>query len=166
MEKLNYYYNFLTEEQKRAKDAINGYLLELAVKDYYGLPLVISKAGKRDLKITVNGKVHYCEVKQNGGDFRFECRGSSYIAYSVYIEPEKDLRHQLGYLMPMTVFKSAGYALNHIRKEKLDSKNNCKMSLQTLYDYAKADFHGKKAFKLIDMWEADGAVAFKDFFTE
>ena len=166
MEKLNYYYNFLSEEQKKAVDAIPGYLLEFAVKDYFHKTLAISKPGKLDLQIMVDGHKRNCEVKQNGGDFRFECKGNSYIAYCVYIEPGKDLRHQLGYVMPMTVFKSAGYALNHIRKEKLDSKGNCKMALQTLYNYTKADFHGRKAFKLIDLWEAGGAVAFKDFFTE
>lgn len=163
---LESYSAVLTPEQKNAIDARNGYLLELAIKDYYHKKLVISKPGKLDLQIAVDGHKRNCEVKQNGGDFRFECKGNSYIAYCVYIEPGKDLRHQLGYVMPMTVFKSAGYALNHIRKEKLDSKGNCKMALQTLYNYTKADFHGKKAFKLIDMWEADGAIAFKDFFTE
>jgi hypothetical protein len=163
---LNSYSSILTPEQKNATDAYNGYLLELAVKDYYHKTLAISKPGKLDLQIMVDGHKRNCEVKQNGGDFRFECKGNSYIAYCVYIEPGKDLRHQLGYVMPMTVFKTAGYALNHIRKEKLDSKGNCKMALQTLYNYTKADFHGKKAFKLIDMWEENGAVPFKDFFTE
>ena len=166
MKTLNTYYNSLTDEQKNALDAINGYLLELAVKDYAHKPLVISKPGHVDVSLTIGGKLCRVEVKQNGGDFRFNCKGNSYIAYAVYIEPGKPLREQFGYVMPMNVFKACGYALNHIRTEKVDSKGNVKMALQTLYNYKKDDFHGAKAFKLSAMWEAAGAIPFKDFFVE
>ena len=164
MKTLNTYKDNLTVEQLNATDAINGYLLELAVKDYYNKPLSISKPGKLDLTATVDGKARRMEVKQNGGDFRYNCKGCSYIAYAVYIEPDKPLSEQFGYVMPMTVFKTVGYALHHIRTEKQDSAGHTKMALQTLYNYSKADFHGAKAFKLSAMWEEAGAIPFKDFF--
>lgn len=166
MKTLETYRNNLTAEQENAVDAINGYLLELAVKDYFGKTLAISKPGKVDITATIDGHSRRMEVKQNGGDFRYNCKGNSYIAYAVYIEPGKPLREQFGYVMPMKVFRECGYALNHIRAEKVDSKGNTKMALQTLYNYKKDDFHGAKAFKLSAMWEAAGAVSFKDFFVE
>lgn len=166
MRTLNSYFDNLTDEQRNNLDAIDGYLLELSIKDYYGKPLVISKAGKVDLSVVIDGKLRRLESKQNGGDFRHECKGSSYMAYAVYIEEGKPLNQQFGYVMPMTVFKACGYALNHIRKEKKDADGMVKMSLQTLYNYKKADFHGAKAFKLSAMWEENGAIPFKDFFTE
>ena len=161
---LNEYKANLTPEQLNATDAINGYLLEYAVKDWAHKRLAISKPGKVDLSLPINGKLRRVEVKQNGGDFRFNCKGCTYIAYAVYIDGEKPLAGQFGYVMPMEVFKTAGYALNHIRAEKKDSKGNVKMSLQTLYNYSKQDFHGAKAFKLSALWEEMGAIPFKEFF--
>lgn len=166
MKTLNQYLDNLTPEQRNAVDAIPGYLLEYAVKDYYHKPLIISKPGKVDITATIDGHARRMEVKQNGGDFRYNCKGNSYIAYAVYINPNKPLREQFGYVMPMSVFKACGYALNHIRTEKTDSKGNTKMALQTLYNYKKGDFHGAKGFKLADAWEAAGAIPFKEFFVE
>ena len=166
MKNLNAYAENLTPEQKANLDAFDGFLLELSIKDYINKPLTISKAGKVDTSIVIDGKLRRLECKQNGGDFRHECKGSTYIAYAVYIEENKPLNQQFGYVMPMEVFKACGYALNHIRKEKKDADGMVKMSLQTLYNYKKGDFHGAKAFKLSAMWEANGAIPFKDFFTE
>lgn len=164
MKTLAYYYQFLTEAQRNATDAIFGYLLELAVKDFFNRPLVISPAGKVDLSAVIAGKVRRLEVKQNGGDFRTAGKGSSIIAYAVYVDINKTLAEQFGYVMPMTVFRECGNALNLIRSEKTDSAGHTKMSLQTLYNYKADDFHGKKAFKLADAWEESGAVTFKEFF--
>ena len=166
MKTINQYLNNLTPEQRNAVDAIPGYLLEYAVKDYYHKPLVISKPGKVDITATIDGHARRMEIKQNGGDFRYNCKGNTYIAYAVYIDPNKSLREQFGYVMPMEIFKACGYALNHIRTEKTDSKGNTKMALQTLYNYKKGDFHGAKGFKLADAWEAAGAIPFKEFFVE
>lgn len=164
MKTLNTYKNSLTAEQLNAVDAINGYLLELAVKDYAGQELTISKPGKVDIRLAIDGKRRCVEVKQNGGDFRRSCKGNSYIVYAVYIDGNKPLREQFGYVMPMTVFREIGNSLKHIRAEKIDSAGNKKMSLQTLYNYSKGDFHGAKAFKLSEAWEEAGAIPFKNFF--
>lgn len=164
MEKLGYYEKFFTERENNAKDARCGYLLELAVKDYFGLPLEISKPGKTDITVEINGHKRKAEIKQNGGDFRHACKGNSFIFYAVYIDESKTLAEQFGYIMPMTVFKKAGAELKHIRDTKTDSKGLEKMSLQTLYNYSKGDFHGAKAFKLADRWEELEAVSFKEFF--
>lgn len=164
MKKLCYYDQFLTTEQKNAVDALNGYRLELAVKGYAGKELAISKPGKVDVSLPIAGKVRRVEIKQNGGDFRLSCKGNSYIVYAVYIDPDKPLREQFGYVMPMDVFRTCGNALHHIRAEKIDSAGHKKMALQTLYNYKQGDFHGAKAFKLSAMWEEMGAIPFKEFF--
>ena len=161
---LVYFIQYLSTQQLNAVDALNGYLLELAVKAWAGKKLAVSSAGHVDLSVMIDGKVRRLEVKQNGGDFRSAGKGSTWIAYAVYIEPGKPLSEQFGYVMPMETFREIGYQLNLIRSEKTDSKGNSKMSLQTLYNYSKADFHGKKAFKLADAWENAGAIPFKEFF--
>jgi hypothetical protein len=161
---LRDYIQYLTDKQLNAVDALWGYVLELAIKDYYGLPLVISPAGKTDIRAVIDGHLRLCESKQNGGDFRTAGKGNSYMMYSVYVDLDADLRHQFGYVMPMRVFRECGYALNHIRSEKSDHNGLTKMSLQTLYVYKQGDFLGKKAFKLADLWEENGAVPFKEFF--
>lgn len=161
---LIYYVQFLTPEQAANTCGFYGYLLELAVKDFFGKPLVISPTGKRDISFIHDGKRRYMEIKENGGDFINQCKGSSLIAYSVFIDINKPLNEQFGYVMPLSAFKECGYKLNHIRKEKVDKDGYNKMSLQTLYNYSKADFHGAKAFKLSALWEESGAVTFKEFF--
>ena len=166
MERLGNFRRFFTAEQERATDAHMGYLLEYAVKAYGGAAMKISEPGKTDLRFEIDGKRRYVEVKQNGGDFRHACKGNSYIFYAIYIDENKPLREQFGYVMPMKVFKAVGAELHLFRSEKKDSKGNVKMSLQTLYNYSKQDFHGAKAFKLADAWEAAGAIPFKDFFVE
>ena len=163
---LNDYFDFLTDEQRNNACGLLGYLLELAVKDYAHKPLEISKPGKVDISLTIDGKLRRVEVKENGGDFRYGCKGNSYIAYAVYIDGDKPLREQFGYVMPMSVFREVGAELNHIRNEKHDRNGVNKMALQTLYNYKKGDYHGAKAWKLSAMWEAAGAIPFKDFFTD
>ena len=167
---LSYYAQFLTPEQANDPCGYNGYLLELAVKDFYGRPLVISPRGHLDLSGDVFGHLRRLEVKSNGGDFYNAGKGSSYILYATYIDPDQDLRHQDGCLIPMSLFREVGYALNHIRSEKRykDSKGEVKvkMSLQTLYNYSKRDYHGRKAEKLHDAWIEGGAVDFIDFFPQ
>lgn len=164
MNALSYFAQFLTAAQVNATCAFYGYLLELAVKAWAGKRLAISSAGRVDLSAVIDGKLRRLEVKQNGGDFRHSGKGSSYIAYAIYIDPSKPLTAQLGYVMPMSVFRETGTALNFIRDEKADSKGNSKMALQTLWNYSKDDFHGRKAEKLMDAWEAAGAIPFKEFF--
>ena len=163
---LVYYVQFLTDAQ-RYSDGFFGYVLELAVKDFFNLPLLISPPEKKDVKATIyDNSKHYIEVKQNGGDFRSACHGSGMIAYTVYIDLDKPLNQQFGYVMPMSIFRTVGAELKHIRSEKKDKNGNLKMSLQSLYNYKENDYHGKKAFKLADSWEDNGAITFKDCFVK
>ena len=161
---LSYYIQFLTAEQLANTCGFYGYLLELAIKDFFGKPLVISAEGKIDISVMYDGKLRRAEIKQNGGQFRSAGKGNSLMFYAVYIEPEKTLAEQFGYIMPMEIFRAIGFELNHIRKEKLDGDGYRIMALQTLYNYSKADFHGAKAGKLADEWTENGAITFKDFF--
>lgn len=169
---LSFYLAFLTPEQLANACALYGYLLELAIKDYRdsyahdASRLVISKAGHVDLSLMIDGKLRRVEVKQNGGEFRHLCRGSSYIAYAIYIEPDLPLRQQFGYVLPMRDFKTAGASVNLFRYDKEDGDGYRKLALQTLYNYKAGDFHGRKAEKLADALETLGAIPFKEFFTE
>ena len=86
--------------------------------------------------------------------------------YAVYIDPEKTLREQFGYTMPMDIFREIGLSLGHVRAHKVSKEHEDIEALQTLYVYSKADFLGRKAFKLADAWETAGAVPFKEFFVK
>lgn len=167
MKNLGDYVAYFTEAQLRAHDSFWGYLLEYAVKDYAHAPMVISEPGKTDVRMVIDGKLRHVETKQNGGDFRHACKGNSYIAYAVYIDVNKPLREQFGYVMPMKLFKEIGGGpLHHIRSVKKDRSGLEKMSLQTLYVYKSDSFLGAKGYKLADAWEAAGAIPFKEFFAE
>ena len=160
---LSFYARFLSDSELRNTCGYYGYLLELAIKDFFGLPLVISDPKKHDLRITLDGKKRFVEVKENGGNFYNLCRRDSFIFYAVYIDVNKPITGQFGYFMPLSVFRSCGFELKHIRTEKRDG-NEIKTALQTLYNYSKGDFHGAKAFKLSTLWEENGAISFKEFF--
>lgn len=166
---LSFYRQFLTPEEKANTCALHGFLLELAIKDYRDgykhdpARLVISKAGHVDLSLVIDGKLRRVESKQNGGEFRNYCRGSSYMAYAIYIDEDKPLAGQFGYIVSRQDFIACGDSVNLFRSKK-DNDKYTKLSLQTLYNYAEADFHGKKAFKLADALEDAGAITFKEFF--
>lgn len=166
---LSFYRQFLTPDQLANTCAIQGFLLELAIKDFRDnykhdpARLVISKAGHVDLSLIIDGKLRRVECKENGGEFRNYCRGSSYMAYAVYIDEDKPLAGQFGYIAPRADFIAAGDSVNLFRSKK-DNGKYMKLSLQTLYVYKQADFHGKKAFKLADALEDAGAITFKEFF--
>lgn len=163
---LAYYVSFINPELLANTCGLYGYVLELAIKDYFHKPLTISKSGHVDLSIPFNGQLRRLEVKQNGGEFRHYCKGSTIIAYSTFVDMGKPLNEQFGYIMEMSTFKECGFSLKHIRSEKPDGHGGTKMALQSLYNYSKGDFHGAKAFKLSELWESCGAIPFKDFFKD
>ena len=163
MENLVAFISFLSDSQINATCALFGYLLELAVKSFFGMPMTISPAGKPDITIPINGKNRRTEIKQNGGDFRSNCKGESYIAYCVYVDINKPLNQQFGYIVKKSVFIDCANQVNMIR-EKTDSKGYKKTSLQTVYNYKLNDFHGSKGYKLADLLEQHGAIPFKEFF--
>ena len=153
----------LTETERNNTCGYYGIILEYACKWYNGQKLEIAKPGKPDLRFVVDGKKRVVEVKENGGNFYTCGKGNTFIFYAVYIDMEKMLKDQFGYVIPMPAFREAAAAFNHIRSEKKD-RGLTKMALQTLYNYSKGDFHGTKALKLAAMWEELGAISFKDFF--
>ena len=86
------------------------------------------------------------------------------MAYSFYVDLDKPLCKQYGYVMSMKDFLSIGFELNHIKAgTENGGKNRC-LKTQTVYNNSKKAFHGKKAFKLEERYLQVDAVSFKEFF--
>ena len=168
MKALSYYEQFIPEDRKNTlKTTLCGYCLELSIKDYLGLPLVLSPAGKVDVTMPINGKNRKTEIKQNGGDWRNNCKGESFVAYCPYVDLDKPLNQQFGYIVVKTAFVRCAEKVNLIRHGKKDSKGYSKDSLQTVYNYKLNQFHGAKAFKFTALLEDEtNALTFKEYFID
>lgn len=149
-----------------------GYALELAVKHYFGLPLDISRDNNIDVIAEIDGKRHFLEVKTGSspcvslradGSEKNELKTCSFFGYAIYIDPNKTLAGQFGYILPSSIIRKTGFETGFLR-ETVRSDGKPTIKTQTLYNYKKNDYHGTKAFKLSALWEENGAIPFKEFF--
>ena len=153
--------------------SVFGFALELAVKDYYGLPLVISRQRGIDVITEVNGKRTFIEVKSNSSPLAIGVSRSSLMCYACFVDINKPLNRQKGYVINRSDFVDIGIKLNHIKTGTSNYRaNNGKPSFntclktQTVYNYSKGEYHGKKWFKLEDEYIEHGGISFRDWFTE
>lgn len=140
-----------------------GLALELAVKDFFGLPLDISKARGIDIVATIDGKRRFVEVKSNYSPLSEAVDRSSIMVYCFGVQPEKPLCEQWGYVLAKKDFMEIGKSLNHITIKK-NSKGRPETVTQTVWNNKKQQPHGAKAYKLEDAYIAAGAVSFGEFF--
>lgn len=145
--------------------SVLGLALELAVKDFYGLPLNISGRKGIDIIFTDDdGNKRFMEVKSNSSPIGNAVNRSSVMAYAFFIDVNKTLDNQYGYVMDKKIFLEIGYKLNHIKNgTSAGGKAKC-IKTQTVYNYSKNEFHGAKAFKLEDEYLNVGAIPFSEFF--
>lgn len=146
--------------------AIKGLALELAVKDYFNLPLEVSKSRENDIIfVGDDGKRHFMEVKSNSSPIE-NCVGrSSVMAYVFGVQLDKPLSKQWGYVMPLKQFIEIGYAHGHIKSgTSTGGKVAVAMKTQTVWNNSKNEPHGAKAYKLEDAYIAAGAISFSEMF--
>lgn len=176
MKTLNYYANKLangeiyykgTKETVKPNDCnLRGYALELAVKDYYGLELSICREHANDVVFRdEDDRRHFMEVKSNSSPIDGVLNRSSVISYAFFINLDATLAEQNGYVMPLKKFMDIGMSLGHIKSGTVKGGSvHVEYKTQTVYNYSKMEFHGKKAFKLADAYVQAGAVSFEDWF--
>lgn len=174
MKNLSYYANLLLEGEIHYKGrkssivkpnscSLLGFALELAVKDYLGLEMSISRSRQADTIFSDEKGRHFLEVKSNSSPFDASKCGT--IAYAFFVDLEKPLNKQWGYVMPMKLFKEIGYSLNHIKSGTSNGgRNFVEEKTQTVWNYSKNAPHGAKAYKLEDAYLENGAISFEEWF--
>ena len=146
---------------------IYGLALELAVKDYYGLDLAISKKHSNDVVFYgKDGKRHFMEVKSNSSPIDGCIGRSGTMAYVFGVKLDKTLSQQWGYVMPLKSFMKIGLEMKHI-KSGTTQGGNVKVEYKTQTVWINKDRlpWGKKAYKLEDAYKASGAQSFAEWFS-
>lgn len=176
MKELNYYANMLLNGEihyKDSKDAVKvndcnlkGYSLELAVKDYYGLPLEISRSRQNDIIFyDADDRKHFMEVKSNSSPIDGVLGRSSFISYAAFVNLDATLAEQVGYVMKLKTFMDIGMTLGHIKSGTTKGGTvEVEYKTQTVYNNTKSEFHGKKWFKLEAEYVRKGGISFEDWF--
>lgn len=174
MEKLGYYAEMVqsgkicykgTKNPVIANDCnLKGLSLELAVKDYYNLPLEISNAHGIDIIFQLNGKRTFAEVKSNGSPIAIACSRSSYMMYVFGVDLNKPLNGQWGYVVNKSSFMTIGKKLGHIKQGTTAGGRVDCVKTQTVWNNSKNAPHGTKAYKLEDAYIAAGANSFEEWF--
>ena len=176
MRKLSFYADMLAREEityagtskvvKPNAANIRGLALELAVKDYYGLPLAISRANSNDIVYRDSAeRRHFMEVKSNSSPLDGCIGRSGTMAYVFGVRLEKTLAEQWGYVMPTKLFMTIGFELKHIKQGTTNGgRAEVEYKTQTVWNNSKQEPHGTKAYKLEDAYQAAKAKPFKEWF--
>lgn len=160
------YYSGTKKVVKPNSCNIYGFAVELAVCDYYGLPLTISRAKTNDVIYTDdNGARHFMEVKSNSSPIDGCVGRSSVIAYVFGVQLDKPLNKQWGYVLPFKTFMSIGKKLKHIKEGTTTGGTvMVEYKTQTVWNNKKQEPHGTKAYKLEDAYQQANAKSFGEWF--
>lgn len=130
-----------------------GDALELAIKDFYGRPLVISKQGHSDIRI---GSRNY-EIKNGGGELGNEdgklVKGSGWAIYVPVVLVDYPLSRQDGYVMTRQDFIDSLDEAGAIRR-KTSTSGQKKVTIQTFWNRKLNKPHGKLMFRMIEAFES------------
>lgn len=145
---------------------IRGLALELAVRDYFDLPLVIGTQRQNDIVFRdEDDRRHFMEVKSNSSPLDGILNRSSMISYAFFVDLDRPLNEQMGYVLKLKKFMDIGLSLGHIKSGTTKGGEVAvEYKTQTVYNYSKMEFHGKKAFKLAEAYAQAGAQSFEEFF--
>lgn len=132
---------------------LNGDCAELAIKDFYGLPLEVSKAGIIDIKIKIDGNIktfNNVEIKTGAGRLLHDCKGNKYMIYIPVVDRSKDILHQEGFLIKRTVFINLLKEIGLYRACKQSKDRAPSEAIQTFWIEKNNAPHGKKYYLLLD----------------
>ena len=157
---INYYRQMLIDIRTAMNPDYNpdrdsgliGDALEMAVKDWYGRPLVMSKQGRCDIRI---GARNY-EVKQGGGELgelgKRLVRGSGWVLYIPVVLLDYPLDKQDGYIMDRADFLRALQDAGALRS-KTPTRGNTKVTIQTFWNRSKNKPHGRLLDKMLEAFD-------------
>lgn len=159
--KIQFYVDMIIEERLAANSDYNpekdsglvGDALELAIKDFYGRPLVISKQGHSDIRI---GNRNY-EIKNGGGELGNEdgklVKGSGWAIYVPVVLVDYPLSRQDGYVMTRQDFIDSLDEAGAIRR-KTSTSGQKKVTIQTFWNRKLNKPHGRLMFRMIEAFES------------
>lgn len=145
---------------------LRGFALELAVADYYGQPLEISNVGQMDIIFyDEEGRKHFMEVKSNSSPLDGVLNRSKYISYVPFVDLDGTLSEQIGYVIKLKKFFDIGMSNGHIKPGTTrGGAYTVEYKTQTVYNYSKMAFHGKKWFKLAELYAQNGGLRFDEWY--
>lgn len=132
-----------------------GDALELAIKDFYGKPLVISRQGHADIRIGTRN----FEIKSGAGELgdaytRKLLRGSGRVLYVPVVYYDQPLMRQDGYVMDRADFLDALEEAGAIRWSKKSTSNGLRVTIQTFWVRSKNKPHGRLLSRMLDAFES------------
>ena len=143
----------LTMYAKHGKDGLNGDTFEIALKEFFGLPLEVSPSKVVDLPIRVTEKVkkfNKVECKTGAGEIKHELKGNSFVVYCPVVDLEKDLIHQEAFILERKVFIECVKSAGCYRADKKTTNNTHTEAIQTFWNNKQNKPHGRKLYVLLD----------------
>lgn len=134
-------------------DGAKGDIFEIALKDFFGLDLAVSRQGVVDLPVRVSAKVkrfNKVEVKTGAGEVKHELKGNSFVVYCPVVDLSADLIHQEAFILERKVFIECLKRSGCFREGKRTSNNTYTEAIQTFWNNKQNKPHGKKLFALLD----------------
>jgi hypothetical protein len=138
---------------KHGKDGEMGDVFEIALKEFFGLELVVSPKKVVDLPVKVSAKVktfNKVECKTGAGEIRNELKGNSYVIYCPVVDMGTDLIHQEAFLIQRAVFIECVKRAKCFRQSKTATNGTSGEAIQTIWNNKENRPHGRKLFALLD----------------
>ena len=151
------------------ENGLKGDCLELALHDLVGDDLAVSARGVVDIRLKVSAKVKTCnkvEIKSGAGQIPHNLKGNSYIVYCPVVDLEKTILEQEAFIMPREVFIQCLQDSGCYRESKRTTAGSYTEAIQTFWNNAKNEPHGKKYYKLLDALYASECLTLQEFFEE
>lgn len=138
---------------KHGLDGEKGDIFEVALKEFFGLEMVVSQSKVVDLPVKVTTKVkcfNKVEVKTGAGEVKNNLKGNSFVIYCPVVDMSLDLIHQEAFILERKVFIECLKASGCYRESKRTSNNTYTEAIQTFWNNKQNKPHGKKLEYLLD----------------
>lgn len=131
---------------------IRGGALELAFKDFFGMPLAISGEKSFDVILLVNGQRRHAEVKQNGGGLGNKDKsGNSLFIYCPVVRDDLPIDQQEMFVLPRKVFIEILHKTGNYRSDKDKGDGTTQNAVYSIWNYKRnKPCSNKKYLALLD----------------
>lgn len=148
---------------------LKGDCFELGIHDVTDGILAVREQGVVDLKLKVSTNVktyNKVEVKTGAGQIPHNLKGNSYIIYCPVVDLTKDIFHQEAFVLPRKVFIECLKVSGCYRQSKRTTSGSYTEAIQTFWNNAKNEPHGKKYFALLDALYESGCPTLQEVLGE
>ena len=151
------------------EDGLSGDCMELALKGWHGMELVMSGKGIVDLKAKVSTTVktyNKVEVKTGAGQIPNNLKGNSYVVYCPVVDLDKPLHKQEAFVVKRTVFIQCLQEAECYRVSKRTTAGTSTEAIQTFWNRKLNKPHGRKLERLLDALYASGCQTLEEWLME